>query len=97
MECISITRDRDWIKLAIDSTMKLYRAAINMWRLGTGDGPGAPENDEDWDRIDTEIFQNNDKVKGHYLSCIYMHDMGFSCLFDAENKDILEEDQLEDG
>ena len=47
MECISITRDRDWIKLAIDSTMKLYRAAINMWRLGTGDGPGAPENDED--------------------------------------------------
>ena len=76
-----------------------YNTASKLWKLGTGGGPGAPENFSDWNNRDGEIFTNYGPWTGTRddLAWIYMLDKEIGFCFNNEHDPPPAESVLEDG
>jgi len=77
---IAIFRDWKWLRdLWKNEIRGDYDKSNKAWRAGTGGGPGAPENYENWETRAPEMFENYTKVgktksTKKYLAWVYMKD-----------------------
>jgi len=98
LDRINIERDGNFIKSLIVDTMKKYAVVSERWKSGTGGGSGFPENYENWEERDDELFANYDSTKGkHYTAWVYMVDKSIGFILNAKNDPVPLDVHLEDG
>jgi hypothetical protein len=97
-ERIAITCDYTWLKKLWFDELKEYNRALTNWQLGTGGGPGMPENFKNWDTRDDEIFARYGKSGDRDdLAWIYMLDKKINFGFNTINDPAPAATVMEDG